>query len=459
MNVKCDYCDALVFQNEHGRIKHNCCHHGKIQLVSPQYPEALRELLLGHSSDTQHFRQNIRSYNAFAMAAFAPAEEILFNGISCATVKGEVNALAATGVIPKNVEKPRYAQIYIHENDATYTDRLSDKCSLPVLQIIQSVMSPNPYVKNYKTLYQKYEEHPEEDVHLMFRRSAISDGRRYNLPASSASSEIAAVIVTGNDGIIPSAIDFVVYPKQNYECQKLFKLSQHVEPMVFPLLFPLGNPDYYVDMKNNLSARRIKAVQYFGWQKLFKLSQHVEPMVFPLLLGNPDYYVDMKNNLSARRITAVQYFGWQLRVTNSFNIITMAGRLTQQYVIHGYITNEWNRLNYFRTHQDKFRRESVQGLQNQVERSAGNMSDAVRLGRIMVLPSTFEGSPRSMQQHFQDAMALSREVGRPDLFITFTSNPQWPELRDFLRTLPADYAASGIPHVAARAFLLGLILS
>lgn len=86
------------------------------------------------------------------------------------------------------------------------------------------------------------------------------------MPTASASAEIAAVTVTGNDGLIPSAIDFVVYPKQNYECQKLFKFSQNVEPMVFPLLFPLGSSGYYVDMKNNLSARRIMAVQYFGWQ-------------------------------------------------------------------------------------------------------------------------------------------------------------------------------------------------
>lgn len=110
MDVKCDYCDALLFQNEHERIQHSCCHHGKIQLESSQYPEALRELLLGHSSDAQHFRQNIRSYNAsFAMAAFSPAEEILFNGISCVTVKGELNAPATTRLIPINVERPRYA--------------------------------------------------------------------------------------------------------------------------------------------------------------------------------------------------------------------------------------------------------------------------------------------------------------------------------------------------------------
>ena len=38
-----------------------------------------------------------------------------------------------------------------------------------------------------------------------------------------------------------------------------------------------------------------------------------------------------------------------------------------------------------------------------------------------VLPS-FTGSPRHMQQLYQDAMAIVRKHGRPDLFIIMTCN-------------------------------------
>lgn len=57
-----------------------------------------------------------------------------------------------------------------------------------------------------------------------------------------------------------------------------------------------------------------------------------------------------------------------------------------------------------------------------------------------------------MQQHLQDAMTLSRDIGRPDLFVTFTANPQWPEIQEFLQQLPSGFTASGIPHVVVRAF-------
>ena len=41
-------------------------------------------------------------------------------------------------------------------------------------------------------------------------------------------------------------------------------------------------------------------------------------------------------------------------------------------------------------------------------------------GKRIILPSTFNGSPRHMNKLFQNAMALIRKFGKPDLFITFT---------------------------------------
>ncbi|KAK7323502.1 hypothetical protein VNO77_26978 [Canavalia gladiata] len=53
---------------------------------------------------------------------------------------------------------------------------------------------------------------------------------------------------------------------------------------------------------------------------------------------------------------------------------------------------------------------------------------AFRLGRRIVLPATFTGGARYMFQNYQDAMAICRWTGYPDLFITFTCNQRWPEI-------------------------------
>ena len=54
------------------------------------------------------------------------------------------------------------------------------------------------------------------------------------------------------------------------------------------------------------------------------------------------------------------------------------------------------------------------------------------VGKIVVLPSTFVGSPRYMMQNYQNAMAIVRMKGKPDLFITMTCNPNWREIKDNL---------------------------
>lgn len=50
------------------------------------------------------------------------------------------------------------------------------------------------------------------------------------------------------------------------------------------------------------------------------------------------------------------------------------------------------------------------------------------VGKLIVLPSTFIGSPRYLHEYTQDAMTYVRHGGKPSLFITFTCNPKDEEL-------------------------------
>ena len=56
-----------------------------------------------------------------------------------------------------------------------------------------------------------------------------------------------------------------------------------------------------------------------------------------------------------------------------------------------------------------------------------------QIGRRTVLPASFIGSPRDFQGRYLDAVALVARYGpHPDLFITFTANPHWPEIQEGL---------------------------
>ena len=56
----------------------------------------------------------------------------------------------------------------------------------------------------------------------------------------------------------------------------------------------------------------------------------------------------------------------------------------------------------------------------------------MNFGCRVILPSTFTGEPHYMHEHQQVAMSYITKYGHPDLFITTTTNPNWPEIKDNL---------------------------
>jgi hypothetical protein len=56
-----------------------------------------------------------------------------------------------------------------------------------------------------------------------------------------------------------------------------------------------------------------------------------------------------------------------------------------------------------------------------------------------------------MQECYQDSMAIARHLGPPQLFITMTANPNWPEIKQEL--LPGQQVTDR-PDLAVRVFEL-----
>ena len=54
-------------------------------------------------------------------------------------------------------------------------------------------------------------------------------------------------------------------------------------------------------------------------------------------------------------------------------------------------------------------------------------------GIPIILPSSFMSSPRNMNEAYYDAMAVVRNLGGTDLFITFTCIERWPEIVNNLK--------------------------
>ena len=131
----------------------------------------------------------------------------------------------------------------------------------------------------------------------------------------------------------------------------------------------------------------------------------------------------------------MQFYSYRLQIRDG-DWIQYAGRLYQQYIVDQYAKIEQERLNYLRMNQSTLRAEMYQGAVDAV--NVGDISNSI--GRRIILPSSFAGGPRQMYQLYQDAMAIVSHFGKPDLFITFTCNPKWPEITKEL--LPHQIAAN-----------------
>lgn len=117
---------------------------------------------------------------------------------------------------------------------------------------------------------------------------------------------------------------------------------------------------------------------------------------------------------------------------NTDNHIIRCRELFHQFVVDMYAKIESERLLFNRLNQRKLRTENYIHLRDAIINPNDINPNLNDIGQAVILPATFTGSPRHMQEYTQDAMSYVRAYGRPDLFITFTCNPMWPEINSAL---------------------------
>jgi len=71
--------------------------------------------------------------------------------------------------------------------------------------------------------------------------------------------------------------------------------------------------------------------------------------------------------------------------------------------------------------------ESIQGICDTIGRGSEEGSE---VGEMTMLPASYTGGRRYMIQNYHDGIAIYREYGPPDFFITFTCNPKWLEISE-----------------------------
>ncbi|GBL93134.1 hypothetical protein AVEN_216485-1 [Araneus ventricosus] len=178
-------------------------------------------------------------------------------------------------------------------------------------------------------------------------------------------------------------------------------------------------------------------------------------MTYPLLFPRGECswntgmeHVEERRTAKRTCVTQLQYYAYRLSQRNGFSILHNSGKRFQQYIVDAYVKTVGSRLHFLPQNQEDLRIELYRGLLDALECRAHN--ENIRTGKLIILPSSFQGSPRHMQQNYQDAMAMVRKFGKPDLFLMFTCNPSWSEILNSMLGVqrPEDRPdiIRGLPH-------------
>ena len=215
-----------------------CCCKGKVELPAvPPPPEPLKSLLENTHPKAKTFLKDIRLYNsALQMASSAINQVPMAGGPSNERIGGSVHHMAGP-LHPRNGEPPRFAQLYVYDNDNELQNRLQAfpngaQClDADLLQQLQTMLHrENHFVRTFRAAASA----PMADGKIVFHCDSGLDQRRYNVPTSA---EVAGVLPEDADEHVR---DIVVHYHDERRCWRISDCYPAYMPLHFVLLFPYG---------------------------------------------------------------------------------------------------------------------------------------------------------------------------------------------------------------------------
>ena len=421
MTYKCSECGAMMWLDERVNksvrlpVFSTCCAKGKVILPPLQkLPSSLDILLTGTDPRSRTFRQKIRMYNSAlsftSLGAKIDQQVTGTSGVYTFRIHGEMYHKIGS-LLPDSETQPQFAQIYIYDTDHEIQNRsnIMPGLDLSILTELQQMLHDiNPYVNIFRQAGNLLKHNPSLDLKLVITNNRTKDPRRYNTPSTS---EVAAIMI-GTEQEIEYQNRDIILQSHGGDIQRISEIHCAYAPLHYVLMFPRGED---------------------GWHPNIPIHNNDEA------------------NATSKYITAMNYFAYRLQIgrPNEATTLHYFGRLFQQWIVDMYTVIEQARLNYLRFNQKQIRAELYNGLQDAL--ISGD--SATNVGQRIILPSSFTGGPRQMHKLYQDGMAIVRVFGKPDLFITITCNPKWPEIQN---ALLSGQTAQDRPELISRVFNMKL---
>lgn len=386
----CPHCGALLFCGESRYL--SCCHKGTITQALPDVPPALYDLIT-----ESHVHLHIREYNtALAMASVGYSGQAMggrphVDGYGSLKISGRVYHRIGS-MLPNDGQSPVWGQLYMLDAaDATSLRMVNANCARRLRPCI---------LQQLHALLQQHNPWIRE-----FVAASTEESMALTWSSDDVSARAGMVAVRASAG--PRSI---IVQRQSTGLIEISDRHPLYFPLAYVLLWPVGGVGYSEAMtrRDPQTAAVIGKLHELEWAR----------------------YMIMRRREAS--------------------LIHSCGKLSLEFMCDVWSSIECRNLSYLSTStmQSQFRSSRFCAVMDQLHTDKSNMH---KIGAPMLLPATFTGSPRWYHALFLDALALPSAYHLPDLFVTITCNPEWPE---FARVIPVGSSIYDHPDVVARVFWL-----
>ncbi|XP_059160882.1 uncharacterized protein LOC131944344 [Physella acuta] len=364
MDKVCEFCYALKFKNETPGM---CCASGKVKLPELHLPpELLSTLVSGETSQSKHFLENIRRYNSsFQMTSFGASAIIRDNYMPTFKMQDQIYHRVGS-LLPLEDADHKFLQIYFMGSPAEQVKKrclFNTSTNQEIIAAVQAMFDQhNELVRLFRTALDRM---PADEYAVVIRADKTPVGqheRQYNAPTLNE----VAIVIAGEEF---NSRD-IIFHRRNGNVQRVCETHRSYDALQYPIIFWQGEDGYHFNIK----------------------------------MINPE-----TNEEINKKVSAMKYYAYRLMIReNQENHILKCRQLFHQYIVDMYAKIESERLLFIRLNQTKLRSEEYIHLRDAITTDA-NPND---IGKMVILPATFTGSPRHLHEYAQDAMTYVRNYGR-----------------------------------------------
>ncbi|XP_027173989.1 uncharacterized protein LOC113773551 [Coffea eugenioides] len=364
-----------------------CCASGEIQLVETEMPAQLAKLYTANTPEAIEFRQCIRSYN-------------------------NMFAFTSLGVHSDKELNKRDREIY--------TFRVQGQ----MYHFLNPLVPMDGYKPSNVQLYYFDTEHE------IANRMAISDKFRETILEQ-----------------LQQILDHNPYAA-------FFRSLRSFEDIYNHKVFLNSHPSLDQRVYNTPTVSQVAAIWTENDLNIGDSSQHIQGHDIHIdHCSSAEEIIRAENAVLQKRkkkrstVSCREYYCYkfQMRLIDK-SLLLHCGRLFQQFCIDTYVKIESARLDFHRNRQRQIRTDVYQGILDSISNGETSTSN---IGKRIYLPASFIGGPRDMKRRYIDAMTLVQKYGKPDIFLTMTCNPAWPEIKKHLSN---GDEAHNRPDVTSRVF-------